>query len=61
MGGAGVGGPCSVCEVSVTRDELEFEIQFAQDGAVAGLDKVRLRVRCFAVWELERVVGPPKL
>jgi hypothetical protein len=60
-GGAGIGGPCSVCELSVTRDELEFEIQFAHDGAVAGLDKVRLHVRCFAVWELERVVGPAKL
>jgi hypothetical protein len=60
-GGAGIGGPCSVCELSVTRDELEFEIQFAHDGAVAGLDKVRLHVRCFAVWELERVVGPGKL
>jgi hypothetical protein len=40
---------------------LEFEIQFAQDGAVAGLDKVRLHVRCFAVWELERTVRPAKL
>ena len=59
-GGAGVGAPCSVCELSVTRDELEFEIQFAHDGAVPGLDKVHLHVRCFAVWELERVVGPVK-
>jgi hypothetical protein len=40
---------------------LEFEIQFAHDGAVPGLAKVHLHVRCFAVWELERVVGPAKL
>ena len=65
-GGADVGAPCSVCELpvardDVTRDELEFEIQFAHDGAVPGLDKVHLHVRCFTVWELERVVGPAKL
>src|SRR5713101_3874775 len=59
-GGAGVGAPCSVCELPVTRDELEFAIQFAHDGAVSGLDNVHLHVRCFAVWELERVVGPAK-
>jgi len=38
---------------------LEFAIQFAHDGAVPGLDKVHLHVRCFAVWELERVVVRP--
>jgi hypothetical protein len=27
-GGPGVGAPCSVCERPVTKDELEFEIQF---------------------------------
>ncbi len=58
-GGAGVGAPCSVCELPVTRDELEFEIQFAHDGAVPGLDKVHPHVRCFAVLELERVVVRP--
>jgi len=36
---------------------LEFEIQFAHDGPVPGLDKVHLHVRCFAVWE--RVVVRP--
>jgi hypothetical protein len=29
---------------------LEFEIQFARDGAAPGSDKVHLHVRCFAVW-----------
>jgi hypothetical protein len=38
----------------VTRDELEFEIQFARAGAAPGLDNFHLHMRCFAVWELER-------
>jgi hypothetical protein len=41
-GGVGVRAPCSVRELPVTRDELEFEIQFAHDGAVPGLDKGHL-------------------
>jgi hypothetical protein len=39
----------------VRPDEVEFEVEFAQDGAVAGLDRYHLHVRCFAAWELERV------
>jgi hypothetical protein len=38
----------------VTSDELEYEVQFAHDGASPGLDKYHLHLRCFAVWELER-------
>ena len=53
-GGPGVGAPCAVCEKPVTRDELEYEVQFAHDGASPGLDKYPLHLRCFAVWELER-------
>ncbi len=29
----------SVCELPVTKDQLEFEIQFARDGDDPGLDK----------------------
>jgi len=53
-GGPGVGAPCSVCGVPMTRDELELEIEFAHDGANPGLDKFHLHVRCFAAWEFER-------
>jgi hypothetical protein len=53
-GGPGVGALCAVCQKPVTRDELEYEIQFAHDGATPGLDKYHLHLRCFAVWELER-------
>jgi len=53
-GGSGVGAPCSICDKPVTRADMEFEIQFEHDGAVPGLDKFNVHVRCFAVWELER-------
>ena len=53
-GGPGVGALCAVCELPVTRQQLEFEIQFAHDGGDPGLDKYHVHTRCFAVWELER-------
>ena len=53
-GGPGVGALCSVCQLPVTKDELEFEIQFAHDGDNPGLDKFHVHIRCFAAWELER-------
>jgi hypothetical protein len=53
-GGPGVGAPCSVCALPVTKDELEFEIQFARDGDNPGLDNFHVHIRCFAFWELER-------
>jgi hypothetical protein len=53
-GGPGVGAPCTVCEKPVGKEEMEFEIEFAHDGAVPGLDKFHVHIRCFAMWELER-------
>jgi len=53
-GGPGVGAECAVCEKRVTKDEMEFEIEFAHDGANPGLDKFHVHVRCFAAWEFER-------
>jgi hypothetical protein len=53
-GGPGVGAPCSVCEKPVTREQVEYEVQFAHDGPNPGLDRLHLHLRCFAVWELER-------
>jgi hypothetical protein len=53
-GGPGVGAPCTICELPVTKDQMELEIQFAHDGAVPGLDKFHVHVRCFAAWEFER-------
>ena len=39
-GGPGVGAECSVCEKPVTKDEMEFEIQFAHDGDIPWLGQV---------------------
>ena len=44
-----------MCEQPVRRDELEFEIEFEHNGASPGLDKFHVHIRCFAMWELERV------
>jgi len=52
-GGPGVGAPCQVCDKPVTHSEMEFEIQFEQEGG-GGLDKFHVHVRCFAAWEFER-------
>ena len=52
-GGPGVGAPCQVCDKPVTHSEMEFEIQFEQEGG-GGLDKFHVDVLCFAAWEFER-------
>jgi hypothetical protein len=53
-GGAGVGAPCSVCELLITKDEMEFQIEFARDGGNPGVDKFHVHIGCFAAWEFER-------
>jgi hypothetical protein len=53
-GGNGVNAPCTICGTPVTPDQVEYEVQFAHDGATPGLDKYSLHIRCFAAWEMER-------
>ena len=53
-GRPGGGAPCTICGELVTRDQLEYEIQFAHDGDNPGLDNHHLHRRCFASWEVER-------
>jgi hypothetical protein len=53
-GGSGVGAACAVCDLPITHDQLEFEIQFTHDGDNPGIDKYHVHVRCFAAWEFER-------
>jgi hypothetical protein len=57
-GGPGVGAPCSVCERPVTKEEMEFEIQFARDSDNPELDKFHVHIRCYAAWEFERNTPP---
>jgi hypothetical protein len=55
-GGPGVGASCTICDLPVTKSQLEFEIQFARGGKTveAGLDTFRVHIRCFVAWEFER-------
>jgi hypothetical protein len=53
-GGPGVGAACTICDLPVKKDEMEFEIQFARDRDNPGLDKFHVHIRCFAAWEFER-------
>jgi len=57
-GGPGVGADCAVCGLPVTREQLEFEIEFARNGDNPGLDQFHVHLRCFAAWELERNKPP---
>jgi hypothetical protein len=52
-GGPGVGAPCEVCGLPITKQEKEFQIEFEQQGG-GGLDKFHVHIRCFAAWEFER-------
>ena len=54
LGGPGLGEPCTICSEPIKRDQMEFEIDFAHDGATPGVDRLHVHVRCFAAWELER-------
>jgi hypothetical protein len=46
-----------VCGEAVTKDQMEFEVQFARDRDNPGLDKFHVHLRCFAAWEFERRQG----
>jgi hypothetical protein len=53
-GGPGAGADCAICSVPVTRDEMEYEIEFCPDGDTPGPVTHHIHVRCFAAWEFER-------
>lgn len=53
-GGPGVGADCTICNVPVTRDELEFEIEFANNGNEETPGTHHVHIRCFAIWDQER-------
>jgi hypothetical protein len=51
---AGKGGdvPCAIWGERIRPDQLEYELQFGQEGATP--DVFHLHLRCFAAWEMER-------
>lgn len=50
-GGPGGGARCAICGAPVKQDEVEFEIEFANDAA--SRDERHVHVACFAAWEIE--------
>lgn len=52
-GGPGAGLKCAVCDLHITKDQIEFEVEFLRDG-MAVPDVFPFHLACFAAWELER-------
>lgn len=52
--GRGVEAGCAICGALVRSDEVEYEIEFAQNGDGAAVDKYHVHIRCFAAWESAR-------
>ena len=61
-GGPGIGVACTICGRPVTKDEMEFEVEFAEDGASPHFAVYHVHIRCFSAWELVRskVDGHPR-
>ena len=63
-GGFGAGTPCVICELPVTTNVLEYEIQFARnwndpsDRTAGGRDfqVFHLHLHCFSAFDVERTV-----
>jgi hypothetical protein len=52
-GGPGVGEICSVCDKRITKNDIEYEIEFGRADE-DGVDKYHVHIRCNAAWEFER-------
>ena len=48
-----MGAPCAICELPVTPEQLEFELEFEMAEA-GGVKKLHVHLRCFAAWGVER-------
>jgi hypothetical protein len=57
-GGQGSGASCAICGELISRDEVEFELEFARgsggSGPGSGPDNYRVHFGCFSLWETER-------
>lgn len=60
FGGPGIGASCAVCGESVTRDQMELEVEFNRHGPTPGLDRCHLHTRCFAAWGAVRDADDPE-
>jgi len=48
--GSGDGPPCAICDMPVSPDHLEVDIQFGGGSAVS-VATFQVHVQCFAVWD----------
>ena len=53
-GGPGDRMPCTICCQPIEREQLEYEIEFGENGDHAAPEVFHLHPRCFAAWEFER-------
>ena len=53
-GGPGIGVPCAVCEVPVSRDGMGFQVQFPLGPGAAPVNVYHVHTGCYAAWEVER-------
>ena len=56
-GGPGAGLKCVVCELHITKDQMELEVQFVREGIREGIADpaaFHFHIECFSAWELER-------
>jgi hypothetical protein len=53
-GGPGCGASCAVCGEPLKRDEIEYELVFADNPDGGGLRTYHVHVKCFTAWERER-------
>jgi hypothetical protein len=54
FGGHGSGAACGVCDVVITRDEIEGAVEIRHDGAAHGTEIYHFHARCFEAWAVER-------
>jgi hypothetical protein len=52
-GGPGVGEICAICDKRITKEDIEYQLEFARP-AEDGIDKYHVHLRCNAAWEFER-------
>jgi hypothetical protein len=53
-GGPGCGAGCAVCGEPLQRDEIEYELEFADNPDDGRLRTYHVHVKCFTAWERER-------
>lgn len=45
--GHGNGAPCDLCGEPIESDQIEYEVEFSDDGRIPALN---LHIACFEVW-----------